>query len=90
MWLRHRRADDPSTKMQREIARQLNPWTPRRLAAWACFVLAAIIAAQHLLAHAGWRPLPMGMGAQDLLVGYPAAAVLAIVGLFALGPRPGA
>jgi hypothetical protein len=52
------------------------------------FVLAGFVAVQHLVAHAGFRPLPFSMGWQDLIVGYPAAAVLAVAGLIALDPNP--
>lgn len=76
-------------RTQRDIDRQLSPWTRRRIAAWALFAVAALVAIQHMLAHLGWRPLPFAMGLQDLLIGYPMAGVLAIVGLVALGPaRP--
>lgn len=72
----------------REIHRQLHPWTRRRVAAWTLFVVAFVIAAQHLLAHLGTRPIPMGMGMQDILIGWPMAGLLAIVGLMIIDPRP--
>lgn len=53
------------------------------------FALAAAIAVQHLLAHSGWRPLPFTMGWQDLLIGYPTAAILGIGGLMIWGSSPG-
>ena len=71
-----------------EVDKQLSNWSRRRLLSWSLFGLALLVAAQHLLAHAGWRPIPMPMGAQDLLIGYPTAAILAIIGLFALDPNP--
>lgn len=58
-------------------------WTARGL-----FALAAAIAVQHFLAHAGYRPLPMSMGSQDLLVGYPLASAIAIVALLVWGRKP--
>lgn len=75
-------------QIQREIDRQLSPWTPRRIAAWSLFAAAFLIGMQHGLAHLGFAPLPISMGWQDLLIGYPAAGLLAIVGAFALDPRP--
>ena len=72
---------------QRDIARQLNPWTRRRIAAWALFGLALLVAAQHVLAHLGWRPVPIGMGWQDLLIGYPTAGALAVIAAVVAGPR---
>ena len=71
-----------------DIDRQLSPWSRRRILSWSLFGLAIVVAVQHLLAHAGWRPLPMSMGKQDLFLGYPAALFLAIAGGFALDPNP--
>ena len=68
--------------------RQLSSWTKRRVLSWSLFVLAGFTAVQHLVAHAGFRPLPLSMGWQDLLVGYPMAAVLALAGAIALDPNP--
>lgn len=77
-----------SRTTQADIDRQLRTWPPRRIACWALFVLAAVVAVQHVAAHGGWRPLPFGMGWQDIFLGYPMAAVLALVGLMMLDPRP--
>lgn len=52
------------------------------------FLLAALIVVQHLVAHAGLRPLPMSMGWQDVLVGYPAAVLVAMVALMLWGKNP--
>lgn len=65
----------------------LNPWTKRRIGCWVLFVVAALMAVNHLLAHAGTRFLPIGMGKQDIFLGYPMAALLALAGLMALDPR---
>ena len=73
---------------QQEIDRQLSRWSKRRVLSWSLFVTAVIIAGQHLLAHAGWRPLPMSMGWQDIVVGYPTALVLGIAGAIAMDPNP--
>lgn len=64
----------------RQLNRQLAAWTPRRAMAWGLMALALVIAAQHILAHMGWRPLPISMGWQDIIVGYPAAGLLFVVG----------
>ena len=72
---------------QKEIDRQFRMWTPRRVVAWSFFGLAFVVAAQHMLAHLGWRPLPISMGWQDLLIGDPAAGVIAIIGALGLGAR---
>ncbi len=77
----------PATS-ERDIKRQLSPWTKRRVVSWTLFGLAALVAVQHLVAHSGWTPLPIGMGKQDIFLGYPMAGLLAITGLFALDPRP--
>ncbi len=68
--------------------RQLSNWTTRRVLSWSLFVLAGFTALQHLVAHAGFRPLPISMGWQDLFFGYPMAAVLAVAGAIALDPNP--
>lgn len=70
------------------IDRQLSNWTKRRMLSWSLFVLAGFTALQHLVAHAGFRPLPLSMGWQDLIVGYPMAVLLAVAGAFALDPNP--
>lgn len=52
------------------------------------FALAILIVVQHLFAHAGFRPLPLSMGWQDILVGYPTAVVVAIWALMLWGKNP--
>lgn len=66
----------------------LSPWTRRRIVSWSLIGVAIVMAVQHLLAHSGWQPLPMGMGKQDIFLGYPMAALLALTGLMWLDPRP--
>jgi hypothetical protein len=63
-------------------------WTPRRIVSWSLFALAAVIAAQHVLAHGGFRPVPMSMGLQDVFIGYPTAILLVIIGGIAMDPTP--
>lgn len=70
------------------VDKQLSNWTRRRALAWSLFTLAGIVALQHLLAHGGFRPIPTSMGWQDLLVGYPAAILIAIAGGIVLDPTP--
>lgn len=75
--------------MQKEIDRQLRGlWTPRRLLAWAMMIFAAAMALNHLLMHMGFSWLPLSQGWQDLLVGWPMAGVIAIVGAIVLGAEP--
>ena len=71
-----------------EVDKQLSGWSKRRIASWSLFGLAALVAVQHLVAHAGWRPIPISMGWQDILIGYPAAIVLAIIGGIVMDPNP--
>ena len=80
-------AEERRKAAQADINRQLRRWPPRRVAAWSLFLLAGAIAAQHVFAHLGFRPLPLTMGWQDLLVGYPTAIVVLIVGAIVLEPR---
>ena len=72
----------------RAADQNLSRWTKRRVLSWSLFTLAGIVAIQHLLAHGGFHPIPLSMGWQDLLIGYPTAAVLAIAGGIALDPNP--
>lgn len=58
-------------------------WTARALMA-----LALVIVIQHLLAHGGWKPIPISMGNQDLLIGYPSGALIGLVGLLIWGNTP--
>lgn len=71
-----------------DVDRQLSGWSRRRVISWTFFGLALLVAGQHLLAHAGLRPLPMSMARQDIFIGYPAAFVLAIVGGLTMDPNP--
>ena len=71
-----------------DIDKQLSNWSKRRVLSWSLFALAGLVAVQHLLAHAGFRPIPISMGWQDILVGYPAAIVLAVIGGIAMDPNP--
>ena len=71
-----------------DVDRQLSNWTKRRVLSWSLFGAAVLVVAQHLVAHAGWRPLPLSMGWQDVIVGYPSAIILAIAGALALDPNP--
>lgn len=70
------------------VDKQLSSWSKRRIASWSLFGLAALVAVQHLVAHAGWRPIPISMGWQDILIGYPAAIVIAIIGGIVMDPNP--
>lgn len=80
-------AEQARAARQREMNRQLRSWTPRRLVGWALAAAAALVGAVHWLAHLGWRPIPLSMGWQDLLVGYPTAGLLAIAAAVSLGGK---
>jgi hypothetical protein len=94
-----RRKEDPPTpfrssklerrRQQRDLKRHMNPWTRRRVIAWMFFVAAPIVAVQHIFAHLGVRPLPFGMGKQDIFLGFPMAFLLMIVGAMTLDPPSG-
>ncbi len=75
-------------RVQKEISRQLRGWTPRSLAGWALIIFAALMAFNHVLMHLGIGWLPMSAGWQDLLVGWPMAGVLALIGALVLGAKP--
>lgn len=71
-----------------DVDKQLSNWSKRRVLSWSLFGLAGLVAVQHVLAHAGFRPLPLSMGWQDILVGYPTAILLVIIGAVMLDPNP--
>lgn len=70
---------------QREVDRALRWWTPSRIAGWSLAGVAVLVGVVHWLAHVGWRPLPLSMGAQDLFLGYPAAGMLGVAAAVLLG-----
>lgn len=72
-------------RIQRDIDRQLRRWSPSRFVGACLLVVSAAVAVNHAIAHWGDRWLPMSMGWQDLLVGYPTAAVLALGAFIVLG-----
>ena len=73
-------ADDFNRRLRRMA---VLTWTARGL-----MVLGVVIAGQHLLAHAGFKPIPLTMAAQDLFIGYPVAMVVAVAGLVIWGRNP--
>lgn len=75
-----RTAEDFDRAMRKEA---ILTWTSRVL-----MVAGLAIAAQHLFAHAGYRPIPWPMGAQDLLIGYPTGGLVLIAGLVIWGRNP--
>ena len=70
---------------QKQVNRQLRLWTPRRVAGWMLAAVAIVVAAVHWVAHIGYRPIPLSMGAQDVFIGYPAAALFGVVAVVVLG-----
>ena len=71
--------------LQREMNRQLRVWTPRRIVGWTLAGFAVLMAVVHWVAHIGYRPIPLSMGWQDLLTGYPMAGFLGIAAFIILG-----
>ena len=70
---------------QREIDRQLRVWTPRRILGWTVAGIAVLVAVMHWVAHLGYPVLPLSLGWQDLLLGYPVAALLGVAAALILG-----
>lgn len=70
---------------QRQVNRQLRLWTPRRVVGWTVAAVAIAVAVVHWTAHIGYRPIPLSMGAQDILIGYPAAALIGLAAVVILG-----
>lgn len=65
--------------------KQLRVWTPRRIAGWALVGLGVLVLVTHWLAHLGIRPIPLTMGWQDVLIGYPMGGVLLVIAAIILG-----
>lgn len=97
--MRFRRSSEPNEKLtpgerrqleyNAEVKKQLRGrWTPRRVLAWSLFGLALVIAIQHIFAHLGKPILSFSMGLQDLVIGWPMAGVIALVGLLILDAKP--
>jgi hypothetical protein len=59
----------------------------QKVAGWILLSLAAFLAISHFLAHVNVPNLTpfLSLGTQDVLVGYPAAGVLLIIGVVLLG-----
>lgn len=80
-----RRTEPARSARQREIDRQLRVWTPRRVLGWTVAGIAVLVAVVHWVAHLGYRVLPLSLGWQDLLLGYPVAALLGVAAALILG-----
>jgi hypothetical protein len=76
--------------MKREIARQLNTWTWRRIAAYVLVIVGALVIINHTFMHLGLDWLPMSQGRQDVVAGWPLGGVLAMVGFVIGGQTPSA
>lgn len=54
----------------------------RRIAGWALVGIGTVMALVHMITHLGKLQI---IGMQDLLIGYPMAAVLILVGFLVMG-----
>lgn len=81
-------ADPVASARQREINRQLRVWTPRRIMGWTVAGIAVLVAVVHWIAHLGYSVLPLSLGWQDVLLGYPVAAMLGVAAAVILGSGP--
>lgn len=80
---------EQTQKAQAEAAdrrRRYLRWRHRKIAAGTLFALAVIVAGTHMLEHLGAFQV-MTPGLQDLLIGYPTAAVLAVVAAIVAGTK---
>lgn len=67
-----------------ERTRRYRSWRRRRITAWTLFGLAVVMAGTHVLEHLGVFQV-MSPGKEDLLIGWPMAAVIGIVAAFVAG-----
>ena len=85
---RHSPEERPERPSADDIARRVRHERRMTWAGRALMTAGLLVAAQHLVAHAGVRLIPVGMGTQDLAIGYPTAMVLVIAGLMIWGRKP--
>lgn len=81
--------DDRQTSADRAWAKNRRSAARYRWGARALFAAAVLITGQHLLAHSGAPVVPLSMGWSDLLIGYPTAGIVAVIGLFVWSSEPG-
>lgn len=77
-----RQVDARETQRQQEMAAARAEWAERERRhrmAYALWAVAAVMAVSHIFEHAGTINL-MSSGLEDLLIGWPMAGLLAIVG----------
>jgi len=82
---RQARARETQTAQQRAKARQISPkaYRVRRATGWGLIGLALVVAVSHWLTHVGaWDFARQGI--EDLVAGYPMAALLGIGGAIVL------
>lgn len=85
---RHSPEEQPKRQSADDVAKHMRH---ERHMTWAGRALMAgglLVAVQHLVAHAGFRPIPAGLGIQDLVIGYPTGMVLFVAGLMIWGRKP--
>ena len=82
------KSDKRGSKAAADLNKQFKHARRRMLVSCALAAVALVVGIQHLVAHAGWRPIPIGMGAQDLLIGYPVAGLIGAAALFVWGSTP--
>lgn len=84
----HDGPDDARARAARDFNRRMRRETVLTWIGRGLIATAAVVILQHLVAHAGYHPVPLSMGNQDLLIGYPTGALLAITGAVIWGRHP--
>ena len=69
---------------KRKIEEQIQHRQNRRRIAYVLFVVGCIVAASHVLTHAGALTIIANEGLADLAIGYPTAGLLILAGLMLL------
>ncbi|MGH2579441.1 MAG: hypothetical protein ACRDGP_01155 [Actinomycetota bacterium] len=82
---REARARDTQAAQNEAETRKLSPaaYTKRRVLGWSLVALGVVVFVQHLMHHMGFFTL-ISPGWDDLVAGYPLAAVLGIAGAIVL------
>jgi hypothetical protein len=79
------RAHQTQVSQQQAARRKLTPaaYMRRRWLAYGLFSLAVLVAVSHVVEHGGYLRL-LSPGMEDLLIGYPTAGLLAVLGAIVL------
>ena len=77
--------DNANEERMNAYALAVKRYSRRRRSGWVFLVLGIVTAIQHMVFHSEAWVLPLSPGLQDVFVGYPTAAGLALIAAVSLG-----